>query len=168
MEKTRTAAGDYQDLYIYLLKGLPKRSDESSLGRAFLGNWVEGDMSFLFFSRPSQEMIARLIEMRPGLEMIEAYHFTYEQLVDAYNQTRIDYVVPMPMNVARMKEYSRVYDIDLARSVVALEDNIMQGLGMLGVRDNRTWITRLGVLPVGRRKGVGRAIMEELLRQSLF
>lgn len=100
------------------------------------------------------------------MELIPANHFTYEQLVDAYNQTRIDYVVPMPMNVARMREYSRVYDIDLARSVVAMEDNVMQGLGMLGIRNNRTWITRLGVLPVGRRKGVGRAIMEELIRQS--
>ena len=83
------------------------------------------------------------------MDLVPANHFTYEQLVDAYNQTRIDYVVPMPMNVARMREYSRVYDIDLARSVVALEDNIMQGLGMLGVRDNRTWITRLGVLTSG-------------------
>jgi ribosomal protein S18 acetylase RimI-like enzyme len=100
------------------------------------------------------------------MDLVPANHFTYEQLVDAYNQTRIDYVVPMPMNVARMREYSRVYDIDLARSVVAMESNVMQGIGMLGVRENRTWITRLGVLPVGRRKGVGRAIMEELLRQS--
>jgi ribosomal protein S18 acetylase RimI-like enzyme len=100
------------------------------------------------------------------MELIPANFFTYEQLVEAYNETRIDYVVPMPMNVARLLEYSRVYDIDDARSVVAMEGNTMLGLGMLGVRENRSWITRLGVLPNGRRKGVGRAIMEELLRQS--
>lgn len=100
------------------------------------------------------------------MDLVPANHFTYEQLVDAYNETRVDYVVPMPMNVARMREYSRVYDVDLARSVVVLEGNVMQGLGMLGVRENRSWITRLGVLPVGRRKGVGRAIMEELLWQT--
>lgn len=100
------------------------------------------------------------------MDLIPANHFTYEQLVDAYNQTRIDYVVPMPMNIARMREYSRVYDINQARSIVAMESNTMQGLGMLGVRENRSWITRLGVLPIGRRKGVGRSLMEELLRQS--
>ncbi|MCZ7673511.1 MAG: GNAT family N-acetyltransferase [Chloroflexi bacterium] len=100
------------------------------------------------------------------MELLPANLFTYEQLVEAYNETRIDYVVPMPMNIARMREYFRVYDIDLARSVVAMENNVIQGLGMLGIRENRSWITRLGVLPVGRRKGVGRAIMEELLRQA--
>ncbi|PID84695.1 MAG: hypothetical protein CSA11_11695 [Chloroflexi bacterium] len=100
------------------------------------------------------------------MDLIPANHFTYEQLVDVYNQTRIDYVVPMPMNVARMREYFHVYDIDLARSTVMMEDNVMQGLGMLGVRENRTWVTRLGVLPAGRRKGIGRTIMQEMLRQS--
>ncbi len=100
------------------------------------------------------------------MDLVPANLFSYEELVDAYNQTRIDYVVPMPMNVARMREYSTVYDVNLARSCVVMDGNIIQGLGMLGVRGSRSWITRLGVLPVGRRKGVGRFIMNELLRQS--
>ena len=100
------------------------------------------------------------------MDLVPANLFSYEELVDAYNQTRIDYVVPMPMNVARMREYSNVYDINLARSCVVMDGNIIQGLGMLGVRGSRSWVTRLGVLPVGRRKGVGRFIMNELLRQS--
>ncbi len=100
------------------------------------------------------------------MDLVPANLFSYEELVDAYNQTRIDYVVPMPMNVTRMREYSKVYDVNLARSCVVMDGNIIQGLGMLGVRKNRSWITRLGVLPVGRRKGVGRFIMNELIRQS--
>lgn len=100
------------------------------------------------------------------MDLVPANLFSYEELVEAYNETRIDYVVPMPMNVARMREYSTVYDINLARSCVVMDGNIIQGLGMLGVRRNRSWITRLGVLPVGRRKGVGRFIMNELVRQS--
>jgi hypothetical protein len=70
------------------------------------------------------------------------------------------------MNVARLKEYAHVYDIDLACSFVALEETNMLGLGMLGVRDGRTWITRLGVLPSGRRRGVGLALMEALIKKS--
>jgi hypothetical protein len=42
----------------------------------------------------------------------------------------------------------------------------MLGLGMLGVRDGRAWITRLGVLPSGRRKGVANAMMDDLITQA--
>ncbi|MCA9873002.1 MAG: GNAT family N-acetyltransferase [Anaerolineales bacterium] len=100
------------------------------------------------------------------MKLVPASEFSFEQLVDAYNQTRVDYVVPMPMNVARLQEYTRVYDVNLSRSTVAMNGEVMLGLGMLGIRDGRTWITRLGVLPNGRRQGVGQAIMDELLEQS--
>ena len=78
-EKTCTAVGPYQDLYIYLLEGRVKKKDEPYLGSAFLGNWVEKDTSFLFFSRPSADALSRLLKMRPRLEVIEDYHFTYDQ-----------------------------------------------------------------------------------------
>jgi ribosomal protein S18 acetylase RimI-like enzyme len=99
----------------------------------------------------------------PSMAITPASSFTFEQLTDAYNETRVDYLVPMPMNVARLMEYCRVYDVALDSSVVALEDDVVQGLGMLGVRHDRAWITRLGVLPVGRRKGTGSALMEGLM-----
>ncbi|MCP5094635.1 MAG: GNAT family N-acetyltransferase [Chloroflexi bacterium] len=100
------------------------------------------------------------------MKLVPANHFSFEELTEAYNQTRVDYLVPMPMNVARLREYSRVYDINLANSCVAVEDKVKLGLGMLGVRENRSWITRLGVLPSGRRKGTGYNLMYELIRQA--
>lgn len=100
------------------------------------------------------------------MDLIPANKFSYEQLTEAYNQTRVDYLVPMPMNVARLREYSRVYDISLENSCVAMEGDIMLGLGMLGLRNNRAWITRLGVLPNGRRKGTGGQIMKSLIKQA--
>jgi len=78
-EKTCTVAGPYDDLYIYLLEGLVKKEEESFLGTAFLGNWVEEDTSFLFFSKPSADALSQLLKMRPGLEVIEDYHFAYDQ-----------------------------------------------------------------------------------------
>jgi N-acetylglutamate synthase-like GNAT family acetyltransferase len=69
----------------------------------------------------------------------------------------------MPMNVARLQEYIDLYDVDLAASWVAMDGKIISGLGMLGVRGRRSWITRVGVLPVGRRQGTGRAIVNGLL-----
>ena len=101
------------------------------------------------------------------MDIVSANQYTFNQLTEAYNQTRVDYMVPMPMNTARLKEYARVYDVSLEHSAVARSSSeTVFGLGMLGVREERAWITRLGVLPHGRRKGTGSAIMEKLLEQA--
>ena len=100
------------------------------------------------------------------MEILPADRFTFEELTEAYNQTRVDYVVPMPMNVAKLREYSRVYDVSLSHSVVAVGDELILGLGMLGMREDRCWITRLGVLPYGRRLGTGGALMTALIEQG--
>ena len=71
--------GPYEDLFIYHLKGAVNEQEELALGEHFQGNWVEGDASFLFFSVPSLENVLSLIEQRSDMELIEDYHFTYEQ-----------------------------------------------------------------------------------------
>lgn len=100
------------------------------------------------------------------MELVSADNFSLEQLTDAYNQTRIDYIVPMPMNVARLAEYIALYDVDLSASMVARKNDVIFGLGLLGVRRDRAWITRVGVLPKGRRQGTGRAIINHLLASA--
>ena len=81
MTETRNRAYPlpYQDLYIYLIKGILRENDEASLGNDFLGNWVEADTSFLFFSRPSSAKVTRLLSTRPNLELDNDYHFSYEE-----------------------------------------------------------------------------------------
>lgn len=69
---------DPAHLYIYVLKGRVASDEESSLGTAFLGNWVEGEDSFLFFSRPEDERVDQLIAGHPELEVRERHHFRYE------------------------------------------------------------------------------------------
>lgn len=108
-----------------------------------------------------------MIEPTPHpVELIPCSEFSMEQLTALYNQTRVDYLIPMPMNPARLAEYVRVYDVDLDHSLVARTDNEILGLAMLGLRKDRSWITRLGVLPNTRRHGTGRALMEGLLEHS--
>lgn len=102
-----------------------------------------------------------------ALQLISASRFGYEQLTAIYNQTRVDYMVPMPMNAARLAEYVKTYDVDLDSSMVAsTQEGEMLGVNMLGVREDRAWITRLGVIPNTRRSGVGQALMENLLEQA--
>ena len=71
--------GPYGDLFIYHLKGQVREQEELALGEHFQGNWVEDDASFLFFSVPSRQSVLTLIEKRSDMELIEDYHFTYEE-----------------------------------------------------------------------------------------
>jgi ribosomal protein S18 acetylase RimI-like enzyme len=101
------------------------------------------------------------------IELLSAAQFTIQELVDLYNRTRVDYLVPMPMNADRLSEYIRDFDIDLSCSCVARStDGQDLGLGMLGIRENRAWITRLGVIPVTRRNGAGAALMDYMLEKA--
>lgn len=99
-----------------------------------------------------------------SIELVAASEFSLEELADAYNETRIDYIIPMPMTVERLREYVRIYDVDLTCSCAAVQTGNILGIGMLGVRQGRGWVTRLGVLPSGRRQGVGHRIMTFLLQ----
>jgi GNAT superfamily N-acetyltransferase len=101
-----------------------------------------------------------------SLKLIKASQYSVEELTEAYNQTRVDYMVPMPMNAARLSEYIHVYDIDLDQSLVALEGDQIIGLGMLALRNQRSWCTRLGLVANSRGKGTGKALMQGLIANS--
>lgn len=95
--------------------------------------------------------------------------YSYKELADIYNHAREDYIVPMPMNARRMEEYVVNYDIDLDASYVAVdtEDEEVNGICMLGVRGERTWITRLGVIPHRRRRRSGQFLMQVEIEASI-
>lgn len=95
-----------------------------------------------------------------------ASEYTIQELTDIYNRTRVDYMVPMPMNAARLEEYIYTYDVDLEHSLVATHGDDMLGVAMLGVRKDRAWVTRLGVIPDTRRRGTGQALTAGLLEQA--
>jgi ribosomal protein S18 acetylase RimI-like enzyme len=106
-------------------------------------------------------------EPNAAVRLIPVSQFTDEQLAAIYNQTRVDYMVPMPMNAARLAEYMNTYDVSRESSqVAATHDGEMLGVNMLGLRKGRAWITRLGVIPNTRRHGVGRLLMESLMQKA--
>lgn len=102
------------------------------------------------------------------MELVPASRFTLQQLTDAYNQTRVDYLIPMPMTPPRLQEYIDSYDVDLDASAVAVEaGGHILGLCMLGLREELGWITRLGVLPTTRRHGTGMALTNACIEQAV-
>ena len=70
-------APPYQDLYIYEFLG-DARAEAHGLGPNYLGLWLEGDTSFLFFSAPSPEPVKRLLAMG-GLSLRQRHELSYEQ-----------------------------------------------------------------------------------------
>lgn len=101
------------------------------------------------------------------IEILAADRFTIQELTELYNQTRVDYLVPMPMNADRLNEYVHDFDVDLHYSCVARDsDGQVLGLCMLGLRGDIAWITRLGVLPSTRRTGAGSALMDSMLKNA--
>jgi len=101
------------------------------------------------------------------MEIIPADRLTLQELTDLYNQTRVDYLIPMPMNADRLNEYVKDFDVDLRQSCVARDtDGQVLGLSMLGFRKQTAWITRLGVLPSARRTGAGAALMDCMLANA--
>jgi ribosomal protein S18 acetylase RimI-like enzyme len=100
------------------------------------------------------------------IELVRADIYSVEELTEAYNHTRVDYMVPMPMNAAKLREYIHLYNVHLDKSLVAKNNGNIVGLGMLAVRPNRSWITRLGLVANSRGKGDGEALMRGLLQNS--
>jgi ribosomal protein L11 methyltransferase len=43
-----------------------------------MGNWQEEDSAFLFFDRPAEKALSRLLALRPDLTRIDNYHMKYE------------------------------------------------------------------------------------------
>ena len=109
---------------------------------------------------------------KPAAALVSASRYTFDELAEVYNQTREDYIVPMPMNARRMEEYVRYYDVDLDSSFVTIDgageqtgmdrDGERTGLGMLARRGERAWITRLGIKPNQRGHKIGLRLMEAL------
>lgn len=78
-EIRETGRMPYSELFIYHVLGRVEEEDEELLGDGFIGNWVEDDSSFLFFSVPSEWTVRDLLKKRAGLNLLDDYRFTYDE-----------------------------------------------------------------------------------------
>lgn len=98
-----------------------------------------------------------------ALLLFPASEYSVDALTDLYNRARADYLLPMQMTQETFSAYAARYSVDFSASLVAEWDGIPAGLALLGLRDERAWITRMGVLREARQVGMGRALVEGLL-----
>jgi ribosomal protein L11 methyltransferase len=68
----------YQDLYIYYVSGKFRPPRDFNPDH-YIGTWEDGDVSFLFFTRPNLALVEKSVAELPGLSLIDHYHMTYDQ-----------------------------------------------------------------------------------------
>ena len=69
----------YEHLYIYYFEGLPRLDPDIETNEAYLGNWIDDDISFLFFSKPSDKVVDQICLKNPNARLADTYQMTGEQ-----------------------------------------------------------------------------------------
>lgn len=100
------------------------------------------------------------------MTIVPADTFTRAQLATLFTAGYEGYFVPVHVDETTFTFMVDAWDIDLARSRVALRNGEHVGIVQLGVRGDRGWIGGLGVVPSERRRGTGRALMEAVLADA--
>ncbi len=96
-------------------------------------------------------------ELRPSTGLTTA------DLAALFTAAYEGYFVPFKLDEAAFEYMVDVFDLDLGRSVVAVDGDAPVGLANLGLRGDRTWLGGVGVVPARRREGLGEALTRALL-----
>jgi len=94
--------------------------------------------------------------------LIPASQFSIERLALLLSQVYVDYFLPVWMDADRFCQMCDLEDVNLSHSLVALIMDEPVGLALLSQRDARGWISGVGVLPLYRRQGIAKLMVETL------
>ena len=100
------------------------------------------------------------------MNLVPASGYTDEQLAELFTAGYEGYFTPMHVDAPTFRFMVDAWDIDLAKSRVALDGDEPVGVANLGVRGDTGWIGGIGVVTKARRRGVGRLLMEALLAEG--
>jgi ribosomal protein S18 acetylase RimI-like enzyme len=100
------------------------------------------------------------VELRPSAEL------PLGDLAALFTAAYDGYFVPFSVDGPTLQYMVDVFGLDLASSLVALEDGTPIGLANLGRRGGRSWLGGVGVVPSRRRSGVGELLTRELLDRA--
>jgi GNAT superfamily N-acetyltransferase len=97
-----------------------------------------------------------MLAVAMSIYLLPADHVDVGLRAGLINAAYADYYVPMYLTSDSMRSVDDLYDVDLARSVVAYDRSEPVGMALLSRRGDRGWISGVGVLPAWRRRGIGR------------
>src|SRR5690242_4779559 len=100
------------------------------------------------------------------VELRRSSEFSLPDLASVFTASYEGYFIPFVVDETQLEYMVEVFDLDLSRSLVAVERERPIGLANLGRRGARTWLGGVGVVPAHRGSGVGEALTRMLLEQA--
>jgi GNAT superfamily N-acetyltransferase len=100
------------------------------------------------------------------VEFRRSSEFSLAELATVFTASYQGYFIPFVVDETQLKYMVEVFDLDLSRSLVAVERKGPVGLANLGRRGERTWLGGVGVVPDHRGSGVGESLTRMLLEQA--
>jgi GNAT superfamily N-acetyltransferase len=100
------------------------------------------------------------------VELRQSNEFSVAELAAIFTASYQGYVIPLTVDESQLTYMVEVFDLDLSRSLVAVERQRPIGLANLGRRGEKTWLGGIGVVPKYRGSGVGESLTRTLLDQA--
>jgi GNAT superfamily N-acetyltransferase len=100
------------------------------------------------------------------VEFRRSKEFSLAELASVFTASYHGYFIPLVVEETQLRYMVEVFDLDLSRSLVAVERQRPVGLANLGRRGERTWLGGIGVVPDHRGSGVGESLARRLLDQA--
>jgi len=100
------------------------------------------------------------------VEFRQSTEFSLAELASVFTASYQGYFIPLALDETQLKYMVEMFDLDLGRSLVAVERQRPVGLANLGRRGERTWLGGVGVVPDRRGSGVGKSLTRLLLDQA--
>ena len=97
-----------------------------------------------------------------SVDLVPATALSYDRLTFLINQAYMNYYLPVWIDAAQFARMCVVEDIDLRKSVVALNEDTPVGIALLSLRGDTGWLSGVGVLASWRRQGIARRLVEYL------
>jgi GNAT superfamily N-acetyltransferase len=107
-----------------------------------------------------------MLAVAMSIHLLPADHVEVGLRADLINAAYADYYVPMHLTTDSMRSVDDLYDVDLARSVVAYDRSGPVGMALLSRRGDRGWVSGVGVLPAWRRLGIGQRLVASVLERA--
>lgn len=102
-----------------------------------------------------------------NIALVPAARLSFKRLARLINQTFADYFLTVWLDEHQFERMCYEEDVDLARSVVAMANEVPVGISLLSTRGTQGWISGVGVLPLWRRRGVAIRILRYLQSAAL-
>ena len=101
-----------------------------------------------------------------SIEFLESSDFSLAELAPVFTASYEGYFIPFAVDETQLGYMVEVFDLDLSRSLVAVERERPVGLANLGRRGERTWLGGVGVVLGRRGSGIGESLTRLLLDQA--